>query len=111
MALELKSNAHVITTWSTLVACGGVIWWAFGFAAQVDDNTESIRSAHIRSISQELRYLETEKSKMELYEQQNGITALSTQIKTNFDKDITKLERERSCLKDLSKSAKLCDEG
>ena len=109
MAFNLSGNAHVITTWSTLVAMVGVVWWAFGFASQVDQNTSGIRVATIRNISQELRYLETEKQKMMLYEQQNGKSELSDQILNEFAKDIKKLERERVCLKD-GKDAHICGE-
>jgi len=109
MAFQLSGNAHVITTWSTLAFAVTAIWWAFGFAGQVDENTQGIRIATIRNISQELRYMETERTKMEIFEQQNGVTVLSTRLMETFDKDISKLERERDCLKD-GKDAKLCNE-
>ena len=85
------------------------MWWIFGFAAQVQDNAQGIRVATIRNISQELRYLETEKSKMQLFEQSNGKTPLSDQILSGFDSDIKKLERERDCLKE-GKDAQICGE-
>ena len=107
--LNLSSNADVVTTWTTLIAMVGGIWWAFGFASQVELNTQGIRVATIRNISQELRYLSTEKQKMILYEQQNGKSVLSSQILTEFDKDIKKLERERDCLKE-DKDPHICSE-
>ena len=109
MAFNLSGNAHVATTWSALFGAAAVMWWAFGFAGQVEENTQGIRIATIRNISQELRYMETEKMKMEIYEQQNGITVLSTQLQKTFDVDIKKLERERDCLK-AGTDTKLCDE-
>jgi hypothetical protein len=109
MAFNLSGGAHVVTTWSALGGCVFALWYAFGFAGQVEENTQGIRVATIRNISQELRYMETEKSKMEIFEQQNGITVLSTQLKKTFDVDIKKLERERDCLK-AGTDAKLCDE-
>ena len=108
-ALDISSNAHVVTTWTTLVAMIAGIWWAFGFASQVDLNTKGIRVATIRNISQELRYLSTEKQKMLLYQQENGVSVLSSQILTEFDKDIKKLERERDCLKE-DKDPHICSE-
>ena len=109
MAFELKQGAHVVTTWSALIACAGALWWSFGFTAQVEDNTQRIRSAEIRDVSQEVRYLEVENRKMDLYEKENGISVLSTQIKHDFTKEIEKLERKRECLKD-DKPAHLCEE-
>ena len=109
MAFNLSGNAHVITTWSTLVGAVRVMWWAFGFASQVEENTHGIRVATIRNISQELRYLNTEQQKMLLYEQQNGKTALSHQILAEFEKNISKLTRERTCLKE-GKDAHICGE-
>ena len=109
MAFNLSGNAHVITTWSTLVMMVSVVWWAFGFASQVEDNTQGIRVATIRNISQELRYLTTEQQKMMLYEQQNGKSVLSDQILNEFKKDINKLERERNCLKE-GKDGHICGE-
>ena len=46
---------------------------------------------------------------MDLYEKENGISVLSTQIKHDFTKEIEKLERKRECLKD-DKPAHLCEE-
>ena len=109
MAIDFKGNVNVVLTWSTLVGLIGAMWWAFGFASQVDQNTSGIRVATIRNISQELRYLETEKQKMMLYEQQNGKSVLSDQILNEFKKDINKLERERNCLKE-GKDGHICGE-
>jgi hypothetical protein len=109
MAFQLKESAHVVTTWSTLVALAGVLWWSFGFTAQVQDNTHRIQAAEIRDVSQAIRYLEVESQKMDLYEVQNGVSAMSTQIKNGFRLDIKKLERKRTCLK-ADKPAHLCDE-
>jgi len=109
MAFELNQNAHVITTWSTLIALAGVLWYGFGFTSQVEDNTNRIRAGEIRDVSQEIRYLEVEAQKMELYEQQNGATPLSRQLRANFDHDIKKLERKRTCLK-ADKPVHLCEE-
>jgi hypothetical protein len=109
MALDLKGNINLTLTWATLAGLVGAMWWVFGFTAQVEDNTQGLRVATIRNISQELRYLETEKQKMILYEQEKGKSPLSTQILTGFNTDIKKLERERDCLKD-GKDAKICGE-
>jgi hypothetical protein len=109
MAFNLSGNAHVVTTWSALAGCVVALWWAFGFAGQVEQNTQGLKSAQIRDIAQSIRYLETEASKMEIYEQRNGVTVLSTQLRKGFGTDIKKLERERDCLK-AGNDAKLCDE-
>jgi hypothetical protein len=109
MAFQLKESAHVVTTWSTLIALGGVLWWSFGFTAQVEDNTHRIQAAEIRDVSQAIRYLEVEAQKMGLYEQQNGPSVLSSQIKSGFVNDIRRLERKRTCLK-ADKPIHLCDE-
>lgn len=107
--MDIKGNINITITWAVLTGLVGAMWWVFGFTSQVDENTQDIRVATIRNISQELRYLETEKSKMMLYEQSNGKTPLSDQILSGFKSDIEKLERERDCLKD-GKDAKLCGE-
>jgi hypothetical protein len=109
MAFQLKETAHVVTTWSTLVALAGVLWWSFGFAGQVEENTHRIQAGEIRDVSQSIRYLQVEAQKMNLYEQVNGPSILSTQIKSGFEQDILKLERKRTCLK-ADKPAHLCDE-
>jgi hypothetical protein len=109
MAFELKENAHVVTTWSALFACAGALWWSFGFAAEVEDMKHRLQAGEIREVSRDIKYLEIEAQKMNLYEQQNGPSILSSQIKTGFEQDIKKLERKRTCLKD-DKPAHLCDE-
>ena len=109
MSVDIKGKINVALTWSTLVGLIGAMWWVFGFTSQVENNTQGIRVATIRNISQELRYLDTEKNKMLLYEQANGKTSLSNQILSGFDRDIKKLERERDCLQD-GKAALICGE-
>jgi hypothetical protein len=109
MAFELKQGAHVATTWSALFACAVALWWSFGFTAPVDDLEQRVKAAEIRDVSQELRYLYSEKKKMDLFEQQNGITVLSTQIKDGYKTNIDTLERKRKCLKE-DKASHLCDE-
>lgn len=106
---DIKGTINIALTWSTLAGLVAAMWWVFGFTAQVEENEQGIRVATIRNISQELRYLETEKSKMKLYEQSNGKSELSEQILSGFDSDIKKLERERQCLKD-GKDALICGE-
>ena len=109
MAFELKQSAHVVTTWSALMALAGALWWTFGFTAQVEDNSNRIQAAEIRDVSQSILYLEVEAQKMVLYERENGASVLSTQIKDDFTKRIEKLERKRVCLK-ADKPLHLCDE-